>query len=105
MWGRFQNLARWPSHSQKLLAAALNIPVVVDYNDPTTPIGSSSQFQYTQKGCNGALRVSSATAFLNEKVMTPNGRGVKGRKLLVKFNSKALKIIWKENTAVGVDYL
>lgn len=87
------------------ISTALNVPVVVDYNDPKTPIGSSAQFQYTQKGCNGALRVSSATAFLNEKVMTPDGKGVHGRKLLVKFNSKALRILWRGNTAIGVEYL
>ena len=65
---------------------ATGFPFVLDYNDPATPIGASSQFQYTQSGPNGELRVSSATAFLNETVMTPDGRGVKGRKLRVLFN-------------------
>lgn len=84
---------------------ATGLPLVLDYNDPLTPIGISSQLQYTQKGDNGQLRVSSAVAFLNDRVMTPQGEGVKGRKLRVLFGSSALKIIWAGNTAVGVEYL
>lgn len=80
-------------------------PFVLDYNDPKTPIGVSPQFQYTQKGPNGELRVSSATAFLNKKVMTSGGHGVNGRKLRVLFDSRALKTIWEGNKAVGVEYL
>lgn len=84
---------------------ATGYPFVLDYNDPNTPIGVSSQFQYTQNGPDGKLRVSSATAFLNETVMTPDGRGVKGRKLRVLFDRTALRTIWEGNKAVGVEYL
>lgn len=84
---------------------ATGFPFVLDYNDPLTPIGNSSQLQYTQKGEDGDLRVSSATAFLNKKVITPNGRGVNGRKLRVLFEANALNIIWDANKAVGVKYL
>lgn len=82
---------------------ATGVPFVLDYNDPSTPIGASSQVQYTQSP-DGVLRVSSATAFLSEEVMTPSGRGVNGRKLRVLFNSLALKTIWDGNKAVGVEY-
>lgn len=94
--------------SQKLTDAiieATGFPFVLDYNDPTTPIGASSQMQYTQNGPDGIYRVSSATAFLNKKVMKPDGKGVKGRKLQIYFNSTALRTIWKGNKAVGVEYL
>lgn len=84
---------------------ATGLPFVLDYNDPRTPIGVSSQFQYTMKGPEGELRVSSATAFLNSKVMTPKGYGVGGRRLRVLFESPALRTIWKGNKAVGVEYL
>lgn len=84
---------------------ATGFPFVLDYNDPKTPIGSSDQYQNTQEGINGRLRVSSATAFLNKNIMTPDGHGVHGRKLRVLFNSKALRTIWKGNKAVGVEYL
>ncbi len=84
---------------------AIGVPFVLDYNDPTTPIGASSQLQNTQKGRNGRLRVSSSTAFLNKRVMTPNGRGVDGRKLHVLFESTALRTIWEGNKAVGVEYV
>lgn len=92
--------------SQKFTQAeitATGFPFVLDYNDPNTPIGVSSQFQYTQSP-DGLLRVSSATAFLNEKVMTPEGFGVNGRKLRVLFNAFASKVIWQGNKAVGVEY-
>lgn len=96
------------SLSQKFTQAVMTgagVPFVLDYNDPLYPVGASSQIQCTQKGPNGELRVSSATAFLNEKVMTPEGRGVKGRKLRVFFNSTGLRTIWKGNKAIGVEYL
>lgn len=83
---------------------ATGFPFVLDYNDPNTPIGSSSQLQYTQSP-DGILRVSSATAFLNEDVMTPDGFGVHGRKLRVLFESPALRVIWKCKKAIGVEYL
>lgn len=84
---------------------ATGFPYVLDYNDPETPIGSSDRYQNTQEGRNGRLRVSSATAFLNTNVMTPDGYGVDGRQLRVLFNSKGLRTIWKGNKAVGVEYL
>ena len=87
------------------LISATGFPFVLDYNDPSTPIGVSSQFQFTRDGHKGFFRVSGATAFLNDDVMKPNGTGVKGRKLKVLFNSTALRTIWNSNTAVGVEYV
>ena len=84
---------------------ATGFPFVLDYNDPKTPIGTSSQLQYTQSGHDRKYRVSSATAFLNEEVMTPKGHGVNGRKLRVLFNSRGLRSIWKGNKAIGVEYV
>jgi len=86
------------------ISAAVNVPVIIDYNDPLTPMGAATQMQYTQNGENGQFRVSSATAFLNPSVITPGGKGVNGRKLTVKFNSPALRTIWKGNKAIGVEY-
>lgn len=94
--------------SRKLTRAvskATGFPRVIDYNSWKTPIGSSSQFQETQKGPDGELRVSSINAFLNHTVMTPDGHGVNGRKLRVLFDTTALRTIWKGNKAVGVEYL
>lgn len=86
------------------IIAATGFPFVDDYNDPLTPIGASSQMQYTQRGKDGELRESSATVFLNKKVMKPDGYGVKGRKLRVIFESKALRTIWEGDKAIGVEY-
>jgi choline dehydrogenase-like flavoprotein len=89
----------------KAIIEGTGFPFVLDINDPKTPIGVVPNVQYTQKGCNGILRVSSATAFLNKKVMTPSGHGVNGRKLRVFFESTALRVIWEGNKAIGVEYL
>ncbi len=86
------------------VAAATGTPIVLDYNDPNTPIGVTPQLQYTQSGLDGKYRVSSATAFLNDSVVTPDGNGVGNRKLKIKFKSTALRTIWKGNKAVGVEY-
>lgn len=94
--------------SQKVtnaIISAVGVPFVLDYNDPVTPIGASTQLQNTQKGPDGALRVTSATAFLNENVVTTDGYGIRGRRLRIYFNSTALRTIWKGNKAIGVEYL
>lgn len=83
---------------------ATGTPLVLDYNDPNTPIGVSTQFQLTRRGDKSFYRVSSATAFLNEHVMKRDGSGVGRRKLQVRFNSFALRTIWNGNKAVGVEY-
>lgn len=85
------------------MIAASGTPFVEDYNDPLTPIGVSPQLQLTHSGRDGFYRVSSATAFLDD-IMDAQGKGVNNRKLQVNFNSKALKIIWNGNTAIGVEY-
>jgi len=90
---------------QQAVINATGLPSVLDYNDPNTPIGASSQFQYTQTGNNGEFRASSSITFLNKKVMNKKGYGVKGRKLRVVFNSTALKVIWKGNKAIGIEYV
>jgi choline dehydrogenase-like flavoprotein len=89
----------------KAIVQATGTPLVLDYNDPTTPIGVSPNVQYTQSGDNGQFRVSSATAFLNKKIVSPEGYGIHGRQLLIHFNSMALRTIWEGNKAVGVEYL
>lgn len=87
------------------IARAADVPFVEDYNDPRTPIGASAKMQYTQSGKDGARRVSSATAFLNEKVVNKKGKGVCGRKLKVKLEATALKTIWDGKKAIGVEYM
>ncbi len=84
---------------------ATGFPFVLDYNDPSTPIGVSPQLQLTHKGHDGYYRVSSATAFLDDEVMNSKGKGVKGRKLRVHFDSQALRTIWEGTKAVGVEYM
>lgn len=88
----------------KAVIAATGTPFVLDYNDPKTPIGVSSQFQLTRHGHNSFYRVSSATAFLNHHVMKSDGTGVNGRKLKVLFESIGLRTIWDGNKAIGVEY-
>ena len=86
------------------LAAAANVPVLSDYNDPSTPIGVSPYIQYLQSGPDGQYRVSAATAFLNDLVMTADGIGAGGRRLLVLMRSTALRILWDGNKAIGIEF-
>jgi len=84
---------------------ATGFPFVLDYNDPNTPIGVSSQLQLTHRGDDGFYRVSSPTAFLGDDVIKKNGKGVNGRKLQVLFNSMGLRTIWDGTKAIGVQYV
>jgi choline dehydrogenase-like flavoprotein len=106
-----QQIAHPSKVSEKFTRAeikATGFPFVLDYNDPDTPVGVSSQFQYTHSGPEGKYRVSSMNAFLNDKVITPDGQGVNGRKLQVLFDTFALRAIWSDTSGtkvVGVEYL
>lgn len=102
---RQSNPTNLSSKFSQAVIAATGFPYVLDYNDPNTPIGVSPQVQLTQNGEGGKYRVSSATAFLNEKVMTPTGFGLDGRKLRVLFNSFGTKTIWNGTKAVGVEFI
>lgn len=81
------------------------LPTVEDYNDPTVEncIDPRSQWFINPTG---TQRVSSATAYLNETVMTPDGQGVNGHKLYMLFGSVAVKIIFdKHGRAKKVKYI
>ncbi len=95
--------------SQVLLPASQSafpgIPTVVDYNDPIVEncIDPRSQWFIDRTG---TKRVSSATAYLNSMVMTPEGQGVNGHKLFMLFDSVAVKIIFdKHGRAKKVRYV
>lgn len=77
-------------------AAFPGIPTVVDYNDPSVENCIDIRAQWLIDPT-GTKRVSSATAFLNSDVMTPDGRGVNGHKLRVIFESVAVKIVFDEH--------
>lgn len=94
------------SMAKKLTSAivqATGFQEILDYNDPKTPIGPFTRWQLFQKP-NGR-RESSSTAFLSSGIMTPNGRGVFGRKLKVFFKSTALRVLFSNKRAVGVEFL
>lgn len=85
-------------------AAFPGIPTVVDYNDPSVEncIAPRSQWFIDPTG---TKRVSSATAFLNNTVMTPEGQGVNKHRLFMLFDSVAVKIIFdKHGRAKKVRY-
>ena len=74
-----------------LLTAFPNIPLVEDYNSPDVENCIDVRAQWFIDST-GTRRVSSATAFLGNNVMTPEGFGVKCHKLRVLFNSVVVKI-------------
>lgn len=77
-------------------AAFPGIPTVVDYNDPSVQNGIDPRSQWFIDP-SGTQRVSSATAYLDDTVMTPEGQGVNGHKLFVLFDSVAVRIIFDKN--------
>lgn len=86
-------------------AAFPGIPTVVDYNDPSVENCIDPRAQWFIDPT-GTQRVSSATAFLNSSVMTPEGQGVNGHKLFILFDSVAVKIIFdKQGRAKKVRYV
>lgn len=94
------------SMASKLVSAieqATGFPEILDYNTPETPLGPFSRWQLFQKP-NGN-RESSSTAFLSSDIVTPGGRGLNGRKLSVFYKSTALRILFENKCAVGVEFL
>ena len=86
-------------------AAFPGIPTVVDYNDPSVENCIDPRAQWFIDPT-GTKRVSSATAYLNSTVMTPEGQGVNGHKLFMLFDAVAVKIIFdKHGRAKKVKYI
>lgn len=81
------------------------LPTAVDYNDPSVENCIDPRAQWFIDPT-GTQRVSSATAYLNGTVMTPEGQGVNGHKLYMLFGSVAVKIIFdKDGCAKKVKYI
>ncbi len=81
------------------------MPDVSDYNDPSVENGLATRAQWLIDST-GTKRVSSATAFLNNSVMTPDGQGVNGHDLEIIFNSVVDKVIFDKNgRAEGVKFI
>jgi len=100
-----QTPAEETNMSQKLVRAieqASGFKTILDYNDPYTPIGPFTRWQLYQKP-NG-LRESASSAFLSREI-DQKGKGVNGRKLKVQTKSTALRIIFDDKVAIGVEYL
>lgn len=86
-------------------AAFPGIPPVLDYNDPTVENCLDTRTQWLIDS-SGTKRVSSATAFLNDEVMTPDGYGVNGHTLRVIFDSVVDKIVLnKKGRATSVKFI
>lgn len=96
-----------PELTRKLtnaISIGTQYPIILDYNDPNTPLGAFYRWQLYQHS--DGSRESSATAFLSSNVMTPDGIGVNGRKLRVLMEATALRILFNDNKeAVGVEFL
>jgi choline dehydrogenase len=86
-------------------AAFPGLPVVVDYDDPSVENCIDTRAQWFIDPM-GTKRVSSATAFLNDKVMTPEGNGVNGYKLKLLFEAVVTQIIFEKcGKAKGIFFL
>lgn len=77
-------------------AAFPGIPTVLDYNDPSVENGLDPRAQWLIDPT-GTKRVSSATAFLDSDVMTPEGCGINCHTLDVLFDSVVDKIVFNKH--------
>lgn len=106
------NILQTPTISQTTLqvllpacqAAFPGIPTVADYNDPSVENCIDPRAQWFIDPT-GTQRVSSATAYLNNTVMTPEGQGVNNHNLFMLFDSVAVKIIFDKRRATKVRYV
>ncbi|PID04244.1 dehydrogenase [Sporosarcina sp. P2] len=93
--------------AEKLVTAmekATGFARILDYNDPNTPLGPFTRWQLYQTPY--GQRESADTAFLSSDVLTENGEGVNGRRLLVSYNSTVQRVIFdNERRAIGVEFL
>ena len=81
------------------------IPTVVDYNDPSVENCIDPRAQWFIDPT-GTQRASSATAYLNSSVMTPEGQGVNGHSLFLLFDAVALRLEFgKDGRAEKVAYM
>ncbi len=86
-------------------AAFPGIPTVVDYNDPSVENCIDPRAQWFIDPT-GTQRASSATAYLNSSVMTPEGQGVNGHSLFMLFDAVALRLEFgKDGRAEKVAYM
>lgn len=85
------------------ISEATGFPEILDYNNPDTPIGPFARYQLYQLP-NG-IRASADSAFLSSDIMTPDGKGVGGRKLKLSFHSTVTRVIFEGNKAVGVEFI
>lgn len=87
------------------IQTAFNIPYVEDYNDATESAIGVSQRQLFVTPDN-TTRSWAVSAYLAPGVVVDeDGKGLGGRKLTIVSNSFVNKIIWKGNTAVGVEFV
>jgi choline dehydrogenase len=86
-------------------AAFHGIPTVVDYNDPNVENCIDPRAQWFIDPTT-LKRVSSATAYLNDTIMTPEGQGVNGHRLFTLFDSVSVKILFdNDGCAKKVRYI
>jgi len=86
-------------------AAFPGIPIVADYNDPSVENCIDPRAQWFIDPT-GTQRASSATAYLDSSVMTPEGQGVNGHSLFMLFDAVALRLEFgKDGRAEKVAYM
>ncbi|MCE5293784.1 MAG: GMC family oxidoreductase [Chlamydiales bacterium] len=85
------------------IATNLNAPLVADYNDPTTGNVCTSTYQQFITPPPNSQRSFSIPAYLPDSVITPEGKGLKGRDLRVISETRVNRILFDGNKAIGVE--
>jgi len=96
---------RWFTSLITYLPPPLNTitPIVTDYNVFNISVCNKTQYFWDIVG-GTTYRSSTGLDYTNTSVVSPNGYGVNGRKLHIKFGSLVNKILFDGNKSVGVEY-
>lgn len=88
------------------IASETGSPFVTDYNDATLSNVNTNSLQTFATPGSMSRRSFSAFEFMTiGQIMDEKGRGLNGRKVRVKGNAVVARILFKGNTAKGVEYL
>jgi len=89
------------------LAAAANAPLKMDYNDSFGDIGTVAS-QWFATPLNPGRRSWAQSAFLPSTVVDPGGTGIGDRRLQIRSNSTAIRVLFSDRStphAIGVRYI
>lgn len=85
------------------MSSVTNAPQVTDYNDPTLGNTGVSSYQEFITPPPNSQRSFSISGYLPDSVVTPEGKGLHGRRLRISSDTTVNRILFKDKRAIGVE--